>query len=102
MERRLKVSVTRLGGRQVSAERFVEIAAGGRRVWDQMADKGRASILPVIPQVRSGVATTRRQTAAGLNACGEIERRAIDHNDVRRLNRCINRVDGTTKTVCPG
>ena len=66
-----KARGTRLGGRRVSAERFAEVAAGGRQAWSAMASQGRARVLPVIEEIRAGGAITLRQIAAELNARGE-------------------------------
>jgi DNA invertase Pin-like site-specific DNA recombinase len=63
-----KARGTKLGGRRVSAERFAEIAAGGRQVRIDKTAQSRAELLPVIAKVRAGGATALRQIAAGLNA----------------------------------
>jgi DNA invertase Pin-like site-specific DNA recombinase len=78
-----KVRGTKLGGRRVSAERFAEIAADGRKAWSEMAGKGRASILPVIEEVRAGGATSLRQIAAELNSRGEMTPRGAQWSAVQ-------------------
>jgi DNA invertase Pin-like site-specific DNA recombinase len=70
-----KARGTKLGGRRVSAERFAEIAADARKTWSDMADKGRAGVLPAIAEIRAGGATTLRQIATELNARGEVTSR---------------------------
>jgi DNA invertase Pin-like site-specific DNA recombinase len=78
-----KVRGTKLGGRRVSAERFAEIAADGRKAWSEMAGKGRASILPVIAKIRTEGATTLRQIAAELNSRGEMTPRGSQWSAVQ-------------------
>jgi DNA invertase Pin-like site-specific DNA recombinase len=63
-----KARGTQLGGRRVSAERFAEIAAGGRQVRADKAAQGRAELAPTIAKIQAGGATTLRQIAAELNA----------------------------------
>jgi DNA invertase Pin-like site-specific DNA recombinase len=63
-----KARGTQLGGRRVSAERFAEIAAGGRQVRADKAARGRAELVPTIAKIQAGGATTLRQIAAELNA----------------------------------
>ncbi len=63
-----KARGTVLGGRRVSAERFAEIAAGGRQVRIQRACANRASLRPTIEQIQASGAKTLRQIAAALNA----------------------------------
>jgi DNA invertase Pin-like site-specific DNA recombinase len=59
---------TKLGGRRVSVERFVEIAALARKERTVRVIKQRAELLPTINQIRAEGATTLRAVAAQLNA----------------------------------
>jgi DNA invertase Pin-like site-specific DNA recombinase len=63
-----KARGTVLGGRRVSAERFAEIAADGRRVLVEKAAKGKAEVLAIITTIQADGAKTLRQIAAELNA----------------------------------
>jgi DNA invertase Pin-like site-specific DNA recombinase len=87
-----KARGTKLGGRRVSAERFAEIAAEGRKTWSEMADKGRASILPVIEEIRAGGSTSLRQIAAELNARGEMTPRGGQWSAVQ-VQRVLAKMD---------
>jgi DNA invertase Pin-like site-specific DNA recombinase len=59
---------TKLGGRRVSVERFVEIAALARKERTVRVIKQRAELLPTITQIKAEGATTLRAIAAQLNA----------------------------------
>jgi len=63
-----KARGTVLGGRRVSAERFAEIAAGGRQVRTEKATAQREALQPTIDRIRAAGAVTLRQIAAELNA----------------------------------
>ena len=63
-----KARGTKLGGRRVSAERFAEIAASGRKVRTATATKEAASLMPIIQEIRNSGASTLRAIAAELNA----------------------------------
>ena len=70
-----KARGTVLGGRRVSAERFEEISAEGRKVSiavrSSKAASNRADLLPVIAEIRASGVTTLREIAAELNVRGE-------------------------------
>ena len=70
-----KARGTVLGGRRVSAERFEEISAEGRKVSiavrSAKAASNRAYMLPVIAEIRASGVTTLREIAAELNVRGE-------------------------------
>jgi DNA invertase Pin-like site-specific DNA recombinase len=57
----------KLGGRRVSAKRFAEIGAAGRRVRRDQVDRARSGVLPVIAKLQASGASSLRQIAAGLN-----------------------------------
>jgi DNA invertase Pin-like site-specific DNA recombinase len=84
---------TKLGGRRVSVERFVEIAALARKERTVRVIKQRAELLPTITQIKAEGATTLRAIAAQLNA-REIEAprggqwAAVQ---VQRVQRCEDR-----------
>ena len=78
----------------VSAERFAEIAASGRQSWSATASKGRAGILPLIEEVRTGGATSLREIASELNARGEMAPRGGQWSAVQ-----VMRVIGATSAL---
>jgi DNA invertase Pin-like site-specific DNA recombinase len=59
---------TKLGGRRVSEDRFVEILAQGRQAYSAQAAKGAAAVLPAIVEIQGKGVTTLRGIAAELNA----------------------------------
>jgi DNA invertase Pin-like site-specific DNA recombinase len=65
-----KARGTQLGGRRVSAERFAEIGAQGRKVLVENAQALRSELLPTIAQIQAGGASSLRQIAAQLNSEG--------------------------------
>jgi DNA invertase Pin-like site-specific DNA recombinase len=71
----LAASGKTLGGRRVSAERFAEIAAEGRKVSatvrGEKADGFRSGILPVVAEIQANGYTTLRAIAEKLNEMEE-------------------------------
>jgi len=65
-----KARGTQLGGRRVSAERFAEIGAQGRKVRMENARALRSELLPTITLIQAGGASSLRQIAAELNSRG--------------------------------
>ena len=65
-----KARGTKLGGRRVSAARFAEIAAQGRKAHSDSAQALRSELLPTIAQIQTGGASSLRQIAAELNTRG--------------------------------
>lgn len=59
---------TKLGGRRVSASRFVEIQAQARQAHSAEAARGAATVLPVMEEIRRKGARTLRAIAAELNS----------------------------------
>ncbi len=58
---------TKLGGRRVSAERFVEVQAQARQAYSAQAAKGAAAVLPAVLAIQGQGITTLRGIAAELN-----------------------------------
>jgi DNA invertase Pin-like site-specific DNA recombinase len=65
-----KARGTKLGGRRVSAERFAEIGAEGRKARAETVEAQRHALLPAIARIQALGATTLRQVAAELNEQG--------------------------------
>jgi len=65
-----KARGTQLGGRRVSAERFAEIGAQGRKVRMENAQALRSELLPTITRIQAGGASSLRQIAVELNSRG--------------------------------
>jgi DNA invertase Pin-like site-specific DNA recombinase len=59
---------TKLGGRRVSEDRFMEIRAQARQTYSAQAAKGAAAVLPAILGIQGQGITTLRGIAAELNA----------------------------------
>jgi DNA invertase Pin-like site-specific DNA recombinase len=71
-----KARGTKLGGRRVSAERFAEIAAEGRKVaasvLSHKKESHQSEIRPVIEEIMASGITTLRAIATELNVRGEL------------------------------
>ncbi len=59
---------TVLGGRRVSAERLLDVAASARETFRTQAAKGRIQVLPVIAEIQGQGISTLRAIATELNA----------------------------------
>jgi DNA invertase Pin-like site-specific DNA recombinase len=67
-----KARGTRLGGRRISASRLAEAGALGRQLRTAQTVMARATLLPIIEEIRIGGAVTLRAIAAELNQRGEV------------------------------
>jgi hypothetical protein len=82
-----KARGTQLGGRRVSAERFAEIAAQGRKVRIESAQALRSELLPTITQIQAGGASSLRQIAAELNSIHTSRRQVVRRSGAASLGR---------------
>jgi DNA invertase Pin-like site-specific DNA recombinase len=88
-----KARGTKLGGRRVSADRFAEIAAQGRKaaasVLTEKKEAHQQEVRPVIEEIMAAGVTTLRGIAAELNARGELTPRGGQWSAVQ-VQRVIN------------
>lgn len=92
----LAASKKALGGRRVSADRWEDIAAEGRKLGvaarSKQADVWAADVLPVIEDIQQSGATTLQQIADGLNERDILTRRNGKWTPIQ-VSRVLKRVD---------
>lgn len=90
-----KARGTALGGRRVSADRWEDIAAKGRKagvaVRSQQATAWAQDVWPVIEDLQQSGATTLQQIADGLNERGIVTRRGGEWTPIQ-VSRVLTRI----------